>query len=177
MQRKLWLLALVGAVLLSAAPVLADDGFYVIAGGGKPVGKEITSVPYHITESGMYYLSRNLTSVSTTASAIWVDADNVTLDLMGFTVSGPGKTGNSAVGINIYLHSGVEVRNGCITLFGGDGVHCTGINCRIIGLRVINVGAAGISEGGKIPLFSASSKSRCTAATPSFPRLREKSFT
>ena len=149
MKRKFWLLVLVSAVLLSASPIWADDGFYVIGGGGKPVGKEITSLPYHITDSGTYYLSRNLTSVSTTASAIWVDADNVTLDLMGFTVSGLGKTGNSAIGVNIYGKSGVEVRNGCITLFGGDGVHCTGQDCRIIGLRVLNMGGAGISEGGK----------------------------
>ena len=73
MKRKLWLLALVAAVLLSAAPVLADDGFYVIAGGGKPVGKAITSLPCTINDSGMYYLDRNLPILLFSGSAITIN--------------------------------------------------------------------------------------------------------
>ena len=38
MKRTLWLLACLGALLLSAAPVPADDGFYVIAAGRPAVG-------------------------------------------------------------------------------------------------------------------------------------------
>jgi hypothetical protein len=53
MKRAILFLALVAAVLLSAAPVLADDGFYVIAGGGK-AGTQINSVPYPISSSGLY---------------------------------------------------------------------------------------------------------------------------
>lgn len=143
-------------VLLSAAQVLADDGFYVVGVGGKPVGKEITSLPATITKSGMYYLSQNLTHVYTPGNpnAIYVAADNVTLDLMGFTITGPGKTGNPSHCIFNNGFSGMEVRNGCITLFGGDGVHCLGTNCRVIGLHVTNVGAAGISENGQNQVIS-----------------------
>ncbi len=64
-MKRLFLLALLGAVLLRTTPVLAEDGFYVIGGGGKPVCKEITSLPAATTKSGMYYLSRNLTHVYT----------------------------------------------------------------------------------------------------------------
>jgi hypothetical protein len=145
-KQKLLLLALLGAVLLNAALVIADDGFYVIAGGGKPLGKEIAPLPFTISQSGTYYLTRNLTA---TGNGIIISANNVTLDLMGFTLTGPGTTGNSAIGIQDTGDFGVEIRNGCITNFGGDGIRFTGTNSRLIGLRVSNVGGAGISEGGK----------------------------
>ena len=45
MKRKLRLLVLVGAILLSVSPVLADGDFYVVAVGGG-VGTKITSLPY-----------------------------------------------------------------------------------------------------------------------------------
>lgn len=35
MQRKYWLLFLVFAVLLNTGSAMADDGFYVIGGGGQ----------------------------------------------------------------------------------------------------------------------------------------------
>jgi parallel beta-helix repeat protein len=154
MKIKLWQLLLT-AVLLSAAPVWADDGFYVIGVGGKPVGKEITSLPCTISESGMYYLSKNLLQLLYTGSAITVSASNVTLDLMGFTLNGISRVTGGAHGIWINEGtSGVEVRNGCITNFVGDGVHCLGQNCRLLGLRVTNVGGAGISENGKNQVIS-----------------------
>ena len=154
MKRSL-LLAIVGALMLSAAPVLADEGFYVIGAGGKPLGTPITSLPCTINESGMYYLSRNLLILLQTGSAITINANNVTLDLMGFTLNGLSRFTGSAHGIWINAgKSGVEVRNGCITNFAGDGVHCLGDTCRIIGLRVTNVGAAGISENGQNQVIS-----------------------
>lgn len=36
MKRLIWLLALLAALLMSAAPVPADDGFYVIGGAADP---------------------------------------------------------------------------------------------------------------------------------------------
>lgn len=97
MKRNLWLLSLVGAMLLTVTPVLADGDFYVVAVGGG-VGTKITSVPYTISSPGFYYLGSNLT-YSGTGSAISVDAENVTLDLMGFSLTGAGKS-SSNCGIN-----------------------------------------------------------------------------
>jgi hypothetical protein len=70
--------------LLSSSPAWAED-FYVIAGGGA-VGTKITSVPYIITQPGFYYLGGNL-SYNATGNAITVNANDVTIDLMGCTLS------------------------------------------------------------------------------------------
>jgi parallel beta-helix repeat protein len=144
MKRKSCLLVLAVAVLLSAAPVLADDGFYVIAGGGK-VGTPINSVPYTISSSGMYYLNGNLTCTSTNESAIFISANDVTLDLMGYCLTGPGKTsGVGNDGINT-LANNVEIRNGTVKSFGHYGISGTGGNgIRLIGLRVSDIGEAGV---------------------------------
>ena len=119
MKRKLWLLALVGAMLLSVNPVLADGDFYVVAVGGG-VGTKITSLPYTISNPGFYYLSGNLT-YSGTEQAIIILSDNVTLDLMGFSLTGAGKY-ISGFGIApFYLetfYNNVEIRNGTVSGFG-----------------------------------------------------------
>lgn len=143
MKRKSCLLVLAVAVLLSAAPVLAD-GFYVIAGGGK-VGTPINSVPCIISSPGMYYLNGNLTCTSTTNAAIFISVNDVTLDLMGYCLTGPGKTsGNGNDGINT-LANNVEIRNGTVKSFGHYGISGTGGNgIRLIGLRVSDIGEAGV---------------------------------
>jgi hypothetical protein len=86
------LLLLVGAVLLSAAPIAADAGFYVAAGRCTP-GTRITSLPYTINQSGFYYLAGNLSYSGGTG--IFVTADNVTIDLMGFSLTGPNDSSDS----------------------------------------------------------------------------------
>ena len=139
MKRKGWLLLLVCAVLLNIGSAMADDGFYVVAMGG--VGTKITSLPKTIDAPGFYYVSGNLTCPSGTG--IQVNASNVTIDLMGFCLSG-----NSAShGISGTSHN-VEVRNG--TLSGWNhAIDMWGTHCRIINLRAqgnaygINLGTNG----------------------------------
>ena len=117
MKRLMWGLFLVGAVLLCSVPVLAQEGFYVVAGGGPPVGTKITSLPYTISNPGFYYLTGNLT-YSGTGNGITVASDDVTFDLMGFRILGPGSNGSN-IAINLYDgtngHRNVEVRNGTIS--------------------------------------------------------------
>lgn len=61
-----------GVVLINQASVMAAGGF-----------------PYQITQPGSYRLSSNLL-VPSGASGIIINADNVTLDLNGFSIIGPG---------------------------------------------------------------------------------------
>ena len=85
MARKLGLIALLSLYLLSPAAALADGDIYV----GGPYGTKITSLPYTISAPGFYYLGGNLTYAGD-SSAITINADNVTLDLMGFALTSTG---------------------------------------------------------------------------------------
>jgi hypothetical protein len=131
MKRKLSLLALVALMLFSAMPVLAEDGFYVIAGRYTP-GTKITSLPYTITAQGYYYLNRNLTY--TGGDGITITSDNVTIDLMGFALTGPGNNTNTGIDIN---GTNIEVRNGTVTGWFSAVYGHSGSNQRTIGVRAV----------------------------------------
>jgi hypothetical protein len=140
MKRKYWVLLLVCAVFLNIAPALADGDFYVVAVGGG-VGTKITSLPKTITTPGFYYVAGNLTCPS--GNGIIVSSDDVTIDLMGFCLSGNG----ASHGIS-GTSSSVEIRNG--TLRGWNhAIDMWGTHCRIINLRAqgnaygINLGTNG----------------------------------
>jgi parallel beta-helix repeat protein len=148
MKRIMWLVAVM-LVAFTVTPAAAD--FYVIAGSGR-MGTAITAVPYTITSPGLYYLTNNLTSSGINNYAITVDADDVTIDLMGFCLTGPGKeSGWNNCGILVAnLRSNVEIRNGSIKAFGYDGIYspenCTGI--RVVGVRFRDNGYRGIDLTG-----------------------------
>ena len=139
MKKKYWLLLLICAVLLNIGSAMADDGFYVVAVGGG-VGTKITSLPYTISNPGFYYLSGNLTYTGT-ASAISITADNVTLDLMGFSLTGGGKEIGTNKGIvteyNDNNYKNAEIRNGTVSGFT-IGVAGTCINERVSRIRAFN---------------------------------------
>jgi len=103
--------ALIGAMLLSAGPGLPSPNKTLQPG-------PITNLPATITLPGYYYLTGNLSS-SGTSDGITVSSDNVTIDLMGFCLSGPGSTPGStsgAVGITGQRdYYNLQVRNGSLT--------------------------------------------------------------
>lgn len=100
-----------------AAQVNANFQAHANAINGLAVLTPISSAPFTITSSGSYYLTGNLSS---TGTGITVAADNVTIDLMGFTLSGDG---SSNVGILLEGRSNVTIRNGTITGFGNSGIY------------------------------------------------------
>jgi hypothetical protein len=71
-----------------------------------------------ISQPGSYYLSANVTGASG-IDGIVIQADNVTLDLNGFSVIGaPG----SGYGISVPgTHSNITIRNGVVRGWAGDG--------------------------------------------------------
>jgi Periplasmic copper-binding protein (NosD) len=141
MKRLLHLL-LAGAILMNALPALAEGDIYVVTGGGG-VGTKITSLPYTISKPGFYYLGGNL-SYTGTGNAITVSSYAVTIDLMGFQISGPGSNVQSSRGIRIDSgYNDLEVRNGCISNFYlalGD----SNLNFRT---RVLNLRVAQCTSG------------------------------
>ncbi|MHB8070288.1 MAG: right-handed parallel beta-helix repeat-containing protein [Desulfobaccales bacterium] len=127
-MKRLGLLALVLTVVLCATAARAD--FYVVAGGGPPVGTKITSVPYTISNPGFYFLGGNLT---TTGNGITVSVDDVTIDLMGFGLV-RGTTGGT--GISMAGRNNVEVRNGTLRNFA-TGIYESSADAR--GHRITNI--------------------------------------
>jgi hypothetical protein len=133
MKKNIWLLAVVGAVLWGQAAWAQD--VYVIVGGG--VGTKISSVPYTIAAPGFYYLTKDLTYNGTT-NAITVNADNVTVDLMGFTLANGGAPGGT-IGIFMTGRANVEVRNGSVQgFYAGVWEQGSGNRHRAINIRATN---------------------------------------
>jgi hypothetical protein len=101
--------------------------------------------PININASGSYYLTGNVT-ISTTDHGITIAgvAKNVTIDLNGFTLAGPG----SGSGAGIFLSSGaadVAIRNGTIRNWGSYGINGLGnLNVRVENVRATNNGTRGI---------------------------------
>jgi parallel beta-helix repeat protein len=120
----------------------------VVPSGAVP----IPELPFKITESGSYCLTQNLTHTDRYTNAIEVDANNVTIDLGGYSLIGPTTAYNETCnGIYMDMHSNVEIRNGTITNFpnrgifsdnSGDTLGSSGI--RVISVRVTTMGAEGI---------------------------------
>jgi hypothetical protein len=100
---------------------------------------EITqkSVPLVIKQPGSYILATNLKVMSSTGTAISIDADNVTVDLNGFAISGPGKDVGESYGVTTGRNN-VTVRNGSVRDFSGGGVHLNGSNNRVENVKIQN---------------------------------------
>jgi hypothetical protein len=131
MKRKLLLLAISFSVMVTTAPALADGDFYVVASGGG-VGTKITSLPYEIKTPGFYYVTGNLACASGTG--ITVNADNVTLDLMGFCLNGDNRISD---GIVMDGRKNVEIRNGTLRNWFAaiNDTSLSGNSYRIINIR------------------------------------------
>ena len=109
----------------------------------------ISSVPYTISASGSYYLTGDLqVDPATPADGITVQADNVTINLMGYSLVGPGSTSGTNYGIYMNARSNVEIRNGTVMAFGTDGIHEPDYNQgkghRVISVRVLENGDRGM---------------------------------
>jgi hypothetical protein len=107
---------LIGTALIFAAPAFAVDGQVLInqstvmAQGG---------FPYKINQPGSYKLSGNLV-VPADVDGIDILTDNVTVDLNGFTVSGPVTCAGSGASIScLPLNVAVGI-NGFIGIFGSQ---------------------------------------------------------
>jgi hypothetical protein len=107
-----------------------------------------SAAPFEINVPGSYVLTGDRRC---SGDGIHINADDVTIDLMGFTLSGPDS--GASVGIVMNGRRNVEIRNGTLRNFGGRGIHDQNESGaahgkRIIGMRVIANGKCGICLGG-----------------------------
>ncbi len=148
------LLALAGLVAFS---LTAGGGSLELSAPLEPTKKVLDEVeprtpilklPYKISAAGSYYLTGNLTS---DANGILVDANNVTIDLAGFSIIGPG----SGINYGIYMNGrrNVEIRNGTVQGFtgtyqqGGGIFEANGTGHRVVGLRAVSNGRGIVLKG------------------------------
>jgi parallel beta-helix repeat protein len=157
MKRKTVGLAMFAAAMLGlAASAGAVDGTIDInmavvneGGSASPCGST-AGFPCTISVSGSYRLSGNLT-VPASKDGIDVTANNVTIDLNGFSITAPGSSSTTPLGINATNQAIVTIENGSVIGFG-TGV-MTGVFCIVRNLHAdgngsgINVGQASLVEG------------------------------
>lgn len=109
---------------------------------------DIATIPYTISSSGSYIVVRDLMTTQTNVNGITINADNVTLDLNGHSIIGPGKSvGSSGSGIFINgSHYNIVIRNGIIRDWRYYGINGASVdNSLFENLLIFNNGAYGIS--------------------------------
>lgn len=100
---------------------------------------------FKITQPGSYYLGGNITGVSG-KNGIEIDADDVTLDLNGFSLNGVAGSLNGVIaGEFPTSRTDLAIRNGTIADWGGHGIYMElGFNVQISDLRAARNGGNGI---------------------------------
>jgi hypothetical protein len=93
----------------------------------------ITSLPMTIDEPGSYYLTGNLSSPS---NGISIEADDVTIDLMGFTMTGSGGASGIQMADTVDPRNNVVVRNGSIRSFNAGVYMVYAEDCRFEDLLI-----------------------------------------
>ena len=161
LKGQIILIALVLFYLFTASAVFAD--FYVIA-GSRGVGTKITSLPYEIASSGFYFIDKEL-SCASGSHGITITADNVTLDLMGFSLVGPGGPLGSNNGIYMLGRANVEIRNGTVRDFNYIGIYEVNTNGVGKGHRIINVRVNGNHSYGIYLSGTGHLVAKCTAVS------------
>ncbi len=78
----------------------------------------IDFLPTTISKSGVWCLKKNLRVVRDTGPGIEIMADNVTIDLGGFTIWGSSRKGAAETGISAASRNNITIRNGTIVGFG-----------------------------------------------------------
>lgn len=100
---------------LSELDAKADQ---ILAKAEKRLPIAATGSPIFITISGSYYLTANITF---TGNGLIIGGDNITVDLNGFSLIGPGTGSNNGITIS-GAHKNIVIRNGIIRSFGGSGI-------------------------------------------------------
>ena len=117
-QSLLWAVLFVVAMSFSA---YAADGQIKI--GQTP----LTTFPIVIDQPGSYVLTSNLVISTANVCGLVITTDDVTLDLNGHAIIGPGMdTGGVAIGINGKERKNVSILNGTVRDFSGDGINLHG---------------------------------------------------
>jgi parallel beta-helix repeat protein len=118
-----------------------------------------SDLPLTIAEPNSYYLAENINFADPLSDAITIECNDVTIDLMGYTLKGPDATTKDGIYMN--RCSNVEIRNGTVRDFY-YGIHeryTTAKQHRVINVRAMSNENTGIYLEGYGHLVK-----NCTAA-------------
>ncbi len=144
----------VGLDIASAGNYVSDntvkgniDNYNFVA--GNKLNLLLYEIPESIDWPASVVFAGSMTSAANT-NGLTINADDVTVDLAGHALIGTNGTIESH-GIAMFGRSNVEIRNGTIRNFDGNGISesiPSGTAHRIIGIRAMSNGAIGISLQG-----------------------------
>ena len=120
----------------------------LIAAAKDEVRTQISACGTTISTPGSYYVTQNL---STTGTCITVTSNDVTIDLMGLSLTGGGAA--STYGVYINSVANVEIRNGTIRGFS-RGIYSLYTSGSGMGIRVISVRAMANAVGIDLGSFN-----------------------
>lgn len=146
-----------GFVLALSTTAMAGDGTIEInqarALAGGVTASDAAGFPVTVDAPGSYVLTSNLNTTLEADGAIQITADDVTLDLNGFTIAGPvtctgsGSTLDCGSGIGgtgvDSTGDGTVVMNGVVRGFASDGIDLD-ISCRVEDVTVTENRSAGL---------------------------------
>ena len=101
--------------------------------------------PVKIKKSGSYILTGKLDPGNKNVHAIDVSATDVTIDLNGFSITGPG-AGGSGIGVDASGEDRVTVQNGSVSGMGGAGIVVDNYGV-VRGVRATGNGTGGSGAG------------------------------
>jgi len=140
-----------GADNIVSGNTLIGNTTPVDAVAGNQLDILISELPYTISQPGMYRLTGDLSLSTQNTNGITIDADNVTLDLNGHALIGPGKAaGTTGNGIDVPTPEkyNIAIRNGTVRDWRLDGVYALPArNSQFEALRCYNNGGPGIRAG------------------------------
>ncbi len=117
----------------------------------------ISSLPFYATQSGSYYLTKSLSG----SEGVYLLATRVTLDLNGFSLTGPGGA-TIANGIQAWGAYDVVVRNGFVSGWK-DGVNIGGGDARIEGITAFSNGGNGFYFSSRGEIVSCSARANAAS--------------
>jgi hypothetical protein len=141
--------------------LMAAVGFFALItpadAGDVKLLKQPSAFPLVINQPGSYRLKSNITVPDATTTAISITADNVTLDLNGYSIRGPtvcagtpvtscSPTG-TGVGIDSSYKANIAIVNGTVQGMGNSGLALLGVGSRVEKVRAVSNGNRGIDVG------------------------------
>jgi hypothetical protein len=140
---------------------LSVAGILLAAGDALAGGDNVAEARFQviISEPGTYRLTEDVIVTDANTTAIEIDADNVTIDMNGFSIRGPGTCTpppvscaprGSGNGIHAVTGENIVVRNGAVYGMGNVGIYLETNSVQIDNMRLSGNGEGGIVAFGGV---------------------------